>query len=81
MGVMSCHRNNCTNIMCDTYIDEVGYICTSCQSEFQEEIPHELPKSDMIDKLKEFMETEKKYYSPKDIEPITASTLFSQNTK
>ena len=36
MGVMPCHRKDCENIMCDIYIDGVGYICYDCQSEFKE---------------------------------------------
>ena len=35
MGVMSCSRNGCDSIMCDTYIDSVGYICRYCQDEFK----------------------------------------------
>ena len=34
MGVKSCSRKNCENIMCDTYIDNIGYICDECQKEF-----------------------------------------------
>lgn len=33
MGVMNCHRNGCTNIMCDRYSDEHGYICSDCFEE------------------------------------------------
>jgi len=36
MGVMSCHNQECTNIMCDTYIQGIGYICNDCQSSFKE---------------------------------------------
>lgn len=35
MGVMSCHRNGCTNIMCDTYVLGLGYICSDCKDEFK----------------------------------------------
>jgi len=35
MGVMSCHRKCCENIMCDTYIDGIGYVCNDCQTEFK----------------------------------------------
>lgn len=34
MGVMSCSRKDCENIMCDTLTDE-GYVCTECKSEFE----------------------------------------------
>lgn len=33
MGVMSCCRKNCDNIMCDNYITNIGYICNDCLSE------------------------------------------------
>lgn len=34
---MYCSRRNCNSIiMCDTYIDSVGYVCTDCQVEFEE---------------------------------------------
>lgn len=36
MGVMSCSRKKCENIMCQTYIDDVGYICYECTVEFKE---------------------------------------------
>ena len=35
MGVMSCSRKCCDNIMCRTYVNEVGYVCSSCQEEFK----------------------------------------------
>ena len=35
MGVMECYRKKCTQIMCDTYIDDIGYICHECQDEFK----------------------------------------------
>ena len=35
MGVMSCHREGCGNIMCDVYVDGVGYVCYECEREFK----------------------------------------------
>ena len=35
MGVMACSRKNCENVMCVTYIPEIGYMCTSCKDEFR----------------------------------------------
>ena len=35
MGVMSCYRPNCENIMCHVYVDGVGYVCHECETEFQ----------------------------------------------
>jgi hypothetical protein len=33
MGVMPCHRGNCTNILCDRYSSKFGYICNECFEE------------------------------------------------
>lgn len=33
MGVLACYRNGCTNIMCDRYSHEHGYICYDCFEE------------------------------------------------
>lgn len=34
MGVKSCNRKNCENIMCDIYVPALGYICYDCQRDF-----------------------------------------------
>lgn len=34
MGVMSCARKDCDNVMCDDYLDNFGYICYECKEEF-----------------------------------------------
>ena len=33
MGVLTCSRYRCTNIMCDRYNDEFGFICPECFEE------------------------------------------------
>lgn len=35
MGVMSCYRKNCDNIMCDTYVLGIGYVCNDCKNQFK----------------------------------------------
>lgn len=35
MSVLSCVRNYCESIMCDTYIPGIGYVCFKCQKEFK----------------------------------------------
>lgn len=35
MGVMTCHRKNCTSIMCDRYSHTYGYICNECFDELE----------------------------------------------
>lgn len=79
MGVMSCSRSGCESIMCDTYILEVGYICYKCQHEFKEYVGgSELEnESQIISKLKDFMDTEaNQYYDSK----ISIDDFFKQNT-
>ena len=36
MGVMSCYRPGCDGIMCDVYVDGVGYVCWECEREFKQ---------------------------------------------
>lgn len=35
MSVLSCARRGCENIMCETYVPDVGYVCRECQKEFK----------------------------------------------
>lgn len=35
MGVLTCHRKGCENIMCDRYSHEFGYICEECFEELR----------------------------------------------
>ena len=63
MGVMSCSRGTCNNIMCDTYIDDVGYVCRECQKEFEKYLEtndyHPNTAHGIITHLKMFMKTAK----------------------
>lgn len=67
MGVMNCHRKCCENIMCDTYIDGIGYLCNDCQREFKDY----LTSKGIVDgtegsikrELKIFMKSEKDEYT------------------
>ncbi len=36
MGVMTCSRGDCANIMCDRYSHKYGYICYGCFEELVE---------------------------------------------
>jgi len=40
MGVLSCHREYCPNIMCTKYSSEFGYICDECFEELVETGPN-----------------------------------------
>lgn len=61
MGVMSCSRKGCPNIMCDTHIDHIGYVCYDCQKEFQlfldEKNINPKNENDIRTELEAFMET------------------------
>jgi len=72
MGVMECSRNNCENIMCDTYIDDIGYICRGCQNEFKDYLKSKgldgvIPEGTLRTELKTFMKSEKDTYLGNEI--------------
>lgn len=75
MGVMNCYRKGCENILCDTYIPDIGYICRECKEEFKEKYPH--IKGELIPQmLKEFIQIHKQ-----NIEPdTTVEDYFNQYT-
>jgi len=66
MGVMSCYRPGCEGIMCDIYVDGVGYVCWECEKEFKIYLEnHDIrPENEGEFKmaLKMFMKTEKDEY-------------------
>lgn len=82
MGVMGCFRNDCNSVMCDTYIESIGYICSDCKREFKdylEENKIELKNEYEITKeLKKFMETLKYNISKDD---ISVDDFFNKNTR
>lgn len=83
MGVMSCSRKDCDNIMCDTYIEHVGYICNECKSEFKEYLQNNglNPNTEgQINKeLKKFMATSKDTYT--DGKETTIDDFFDERTR
>jgi len=36
MSVLACSKVGCENVMCDTYVPEVGYVCRDCQKDFHQ---------------------------------------------
>lgn len=66
MGVMSCSRKDCENIMCDTYVNGIGYVCGECQREFKEYVESEgktdLTEGEIKRELEKFMSTAKDSY-------------------
>ena len=80
MGVMSCSRRYCDSIMCDTYINDIGYVCRECEDEFRKYLKDDQiqPSNDNEFKsvLKIFMETDKDTYIEKP--EIDVSDFFNQ---
>ncbi len=72
MGVMTCSRERCHSIMCDTYVNGIGYVCADCQEEFKRYVFKERISADTEREieiaLKQFMNHEKdsfiNYFEP-----------------
>lgn len=64
MGVLQCARRDCETIMCETYVEEIGYICYECIEELKSQIRNKklLLNSDkeIINELKNFVNISKK---------------------
>lgn len=62
MGVMSCDRQGCNNIMCDRLIlRNSRYICNDCFQELllsKSEWPKDITVVDVVEQIKLFMDTE-----------------------
>ena len=72
MGVKKCSRRGCDNLMCQTYVDRIGYVCRECQMEFKNSPVYSM-KGDKVDDtqiemfLYSFMQTYKGRYNTSDI--------------
>lgn len=77
MGVMSCYRKNCDNIMCDIYITDIGYICYDCQKEFGEK--KYKTETKLLKALKEFMSTRKSDFKADYNESISLSDYLNRD--
>lgn len=81
--VNECSRKDCQNILCDTYLDGFGYVCGSCQNDFEELIDKkyddsvELTKSILSKDFKEFMKTSKE---DSDNTPMTVNKFFNRES-
>jgi len=77
MGVMSCSRNGCENIMCSRYSDEFGYICYECFQELKDK--QECDHSLSLKKIKKFMEKPKTIFNSEKIKPeIVLEEVFEE---
>jgi hypothetical protein len=82
MGVKTCSRGDCSNIMCDTYISGAGYVCYDCQNEFIEYAKSKsigLSYYDMVGHLKEFLLTPKGSSNSEIEEKV--KEFFQENTR
>lgn len=83
MGVMSCSRKGCENIMCDTYVKSIGYICNDCKSEFKEYLQKNSLKptteGEINRELEKFMVTAKDEYP--DWSETTVDDFFDKHTR
>lgn len=64
MGVMTCDKKGCDNILCDTLVMGSYYICSECKEQFKMWLQCQTPlyldsHSFIMDKFKEFMDIEK----------------------
>lgn len=66
MGVLTCGRKGCDEIMCQTYVDDIGYICDECQSEFNATIGNDddnvFSQGEIVRELTKFMVIRKDIY-------------------
>ena len=77
MGVMSCSRKDCKNILCDTYIPEVGYLCSGCIEEFKELYSNnKMTNGEIIEALQTFISIPRMYRDT----PNSINDFFKQYT-
>ncbi len=83
MGVLSCSRRGCDNIMCDTCVQGIGYICWDCQDEFKLYVSshcmHIETDEEITRVLSEFMETNEGSYDNQSSDAI--DDFFKANTR
>jgi hypothetical protein len=84
MGVMTCSRRDCNEIMCDTYIQEVGYICNDCKSDFhkycEETGANPDNEHDIKEELKDFMKESKTEFV-ESRNKMTINEFFNNHTE
>lgn len=83
MGVMSCSRSHCDQIMCSTYVQSIGYVCRECQDEFQEYLisKNVNPNNEALirNQLELFMDTRKGTFVTTD--EITVAEFFNKHSR
>lgn len=83
MGVLTCSVRSCSNIMCDTYIPEIGYICFECQEKFKEYMSRKgifpLTDREITIALQGFVDEDIDKYG-KEL-PVDIDTFFRKHTR
>ncbi len=81
---MSCSRKECSNIMCDTYVNGIGYVCDDCQEDFKRCLSNKsieaATEGQIRKELKAFMATTKEE-TYNDGKEISVSEFFKEHTK
>ena len=84
MGVMTCSRKDCSNILCDTYVESIGYVCYDCQSEFKEYLEnndlHPTTVGEINKHLSFFMKTSKEAVIDGWNDEMTVNEFFRLRT-
>lgn len=80
---MRCSRNSCENILCNTYIPSVGYVCSECKEQFKtyvvEEKINTTKWTEIIAALERFLLTDKILYEKYD--QINIDDFFNKYTE
>lgn len=84
MGVMSCSKRGCDNIMCDTYVLNVGYVCYECREDFKKHLTlNRIPiysDHDIVIELQKYIEIEKPY-GDQEIHLENVDKFFQNHTR
>ena len=73
MGVMSCCRNSCEEIMCHTYSSITGYICSDCKHELEQTNPQSIKD---VEKFMDSPKSDNSYYD--DNGEFSLSKMFGE---
>lgn len=84
MGVRSCDRSGCSNVMCDTHVNDIGSICNECKEEFKQylqenDVHYPETEIEIQAQLKLFMITRKGAYLA--VKNMTVDEFFEQHTR
>lgn len=85
MGVMECKKHDCENILCDTYIEKIGYVCNECQKEFKQYLSRlnhsidEMSAQNFAYQLYYFMTLPKGSFALKEMKSV--DNFFAEHTR